>query len=166
MFRMNHDLMEPLNLEIVKPHAQYQENVEEQELENDEPKTILDLEQFPQIPISVSIPAYTYHHQWMKLSYDTPQNSYTSSYDYPYPVYTTPPPIPSTYYSCPSTIPTTIPTKSSYDHDICVDALPKDSTSNNFSDNSNSSSNIQIMTEEEMWRSRALQLERGSTKIS
>lgn len=47
--------IQPLNLEIMKPVAQYQQVVEMEEDVTDEPKTILDLE--PQTPISYVIEA-------------------------------------------------------------------------------------------------------------
>lgn len=157
--------MEPLNLEIVKPQAQYvEQDVQESVFDAEEPKTILDLEHaFPQIPISVSIPGYAYHHQWVKIA---PANNYASSYDYPYPVYTTPP-LPTNFYSPSNQISSaSIPVKTLYESPEALQiesqsqSPPKDQ-SNSYSDGGS----IQILTEE-AWKTRALHLERGSTKFT
>jgi hypothetical protein len=151
---MNCDgLLEPLNLEIAKPTAvQYQDSLQETEGEDEEPKTILELDHnMTPIPISVTIPAYAYHHQWIKMGYDNSTN-YTTNYDYSYSQY--PVQSPQTYYA------PTIPRLPETTIELATPETPTKSN-DNFSDTSNSS-NVQILTEEEMWKNRVLQMERGN----
>lgn len=164
---MNTDgLLEPLNLEITKPTAvHYQQDiVDDEEGEDDEPKSILELEPGGQhnpcevevYPISVTIPAYAYHHQWVKMNYDS-QPSYNSNYSYPvqasqeYPSYSYPAQSTQSYYA---------PTISRSGETTIETVMDNQSRSNeNYSDNSNSSA-VQGVTEE-LWKKTALDLERG-----
>jgi hypothetical protein len=144
-------LLEPLNLEISKPTMVELNHEDVDNSNGDEDKTILELDQMhtSHIPISVTVQNYPYHHPWI---------NYNGHYDYSYPTFSYPTHLsPQAFYTQPANI-----QRPPYEIE-CLEIPTKENKIE--SENSNSSS-AHIITDEELWKTRAIQLERANKKTA